>query len=776
MEHALAVLEWPKVLEQLAGHCETQPGELLAAALLPETEPVSVMARLEETSEASRLYQSSLPSLRGVRDVASQVEVAAKGGALGAEVLAQVGKALVVMQGCRKSLLESDAHRLKDFAGELPDLPKLAHRLETSVDVDGVVLDTASPALAAARGKIKQAEARILERIQRYVSRSRDLLSDPIFTERNGRFVIPLKAENRGKIKGIVHDSSASGQTIYLEPEDVVALGNSLREAEAAERAEVDRVLKELSAEVGAQAEVIVPGFAATARLDLIFAKAKLGAQQRGCEARPLPGARIRIAGGRHPLLSSESAVPLSVTLGEEADAILITGPNTGGKTIAIKSVGLFVAMAQSGMMLPAQDVAIGCFTQIWADIGDEQSLAQSLSTFSAHIKNISDALKSMRKDALVLLDEVGAGTDPDEGAALAQALLQAFLAKGAKILASTHYGELKVFAGSAPGFMNASMEFDVKTLRPTYKFLPGTPGSSHAFKIAARYGIPQTVLDQAQAGFSTQEQDVAKMIGQLESAQRRAQAAQSEADRLAARLRKVEAEAEEKIRRAEESRNRLGQRAADELDELLRQIRIEAEETFAEVKRGGTQEAIDQARMKLRGLQESGSDLSQSVRPKQAAPVAAAGQIELGAKVQYPALGFIGVVTSPVKNGKVTVQGKTSRMDLAVKDLVLLAPPEPVKAPKAKSSKLRLEKATQLKRELHLRHMRAEDALEALEKCIDDALVAGADMVRIVHGKGEGVLRKVTQDFLRRHPHVASFTDGEADDGGQGVTVARLE
>ncbi|ARU41790.1 hypothetical protein CCB80_11825 [Armatimonadetes bacterium Uphvl-Ar1] len=419
-------------------------------------------------------------------------------------------------------------------------------------------------------------------------------------------------------------------------------------------------------------------------------------------------------------------------------------------------------------------------FTQIWADIGDEQSLEQNLSTFSGHIKNIARALSGLKKGALVLLDEAGAGTDPDEGAALAAALLDAFLDGGAVVMASTHYGELKLFASDHAKLVNASMEFDLKSLAPTYRFLPGTPGSSHAFKIAGRYGVPKDVIERAEHGFSQQERDVARMIEQLENAQRRAHKAQSEADKLAARLKRVEEEAERKIEQAEAARRRVGERASSELDELLRQIRIEADQVFERVKKEKSQESINAARNEIRSINSAAGELSREIRPEEKV-VDSGIAVRKGVKVRIKNLNMTGVVTDDPRHGKVVVMVGAIRMDVDLKQVVPLEAPQPVVQKKSKGSsrmatRMRLEKATKISRELNIRQLRFEEAEEKLDQFLDDAIVAGVDEVRIVHGKGGGVLRKLTHDMLRRHSQIVSFEEADADSGGQGATVARLQ
>lgn len=780
LTHALEVLEFDLVRGQLVEACDTSGGASLAGGLLPRFQPEEVAFEIDRTGEAWDILALDPFSLSGVHDVTEACKIAGKGGVLSGEVLYQIGQSLSSSRLARAKLdsKRDRSPKLWVLGQRLPQQETLESKLLSSLDGDGTVRDEASLELASLRRRKAAAAQRIQERVQSYVSgKSRELLSDPIFTQRSGRYVIPLKAENRGKIRGIVHDTSASGATLYVEPEDVVALGNELREAEAAERAEVERILKDLSSRVGKVAPEVVDGLEAAHELDLILAKARLGEAMGGCVPRLVNGNSIKVVEARHPLLDRKAAVPLSVSLGGETDVLLITGPNTGGKTVAIKTVGLCAAMAQSGMMPPAKEVAIGPFTQIWADIGDEQSLQQSLSTFSGHIKNISEALRGTTRGALVLLDEVGAGTDPGEGAALARALLLNFQSRGAKVMASTHYGELKLLAANAPGFMNSSMEFDLKSLRPTYRLMVGVPGSSHAMRIAERHGMPREIIDEALQGFSDEHMDVSRMIERLETAQKQAQRAQSEADRLASRLRQVEQEAEEAVARAEATRRQVRERAGEELAALLREIRLEAADIFEQLKRDPSQKGFDAARQRLRDLQAVGEEMAQVSRPKREPNPSPAAQAPLvrGTAVRVRGYTQTGVIADQPKDGKAMVQIGPLKMKVALRDLTPVAP-ETAAPSKSRSSGAQLQKAMTASTEIHLRHYRAEDALEILEKFIDDAVLGGLSSVRIVHGKGEGVLRKVTQDYLRGHRHVRSFAGAEPSEGGDGVTVAVLK
>lgn len=773
--HALRVLEFEAIRDRLQRHSETSLGEAAARATEPSFEASEVWRLLGETREAMDfIARHSMPSLGAVRDLRESVNRAAKGGGLAGAEAYLVGETLRAMRVAKAAIQprRSDYPALWTYVEDLPEHPRLEDVIFDSLESDGAVKDGASPALLTLRQRKRASAQRIQERIQSYTTGSkRDLLSDPIFTIRDGRYVIPLKAENRGKIRGIVHDTSSTGATVFLEPEDVLQLGNALREIEAAERQEEIRILAEISEKIGAIAGEASVGVEQVARLDLVLAKAKLGYDLHGAIPAPIQSVGIKIQGGRHPLLDPATAVPLDLEVYAEGDSVLITGPNTGGKTVAIKTVGLFVLMLQSGIPAPAIDLRLGPFGQVWADIGDEQSLEQSLSTFSGHVKNIAAALRGLRPGGLVLLDEVGAGTDPAEGAALARAVLLSMRERGAAILASTHYGELKALAFTQEGFQNASMEFDVKTLRPTYRLRMGAPGASQALRIAERCGIPRDVVERAVGQLDEQQQDVATMLERLDQAQKQARIAQGEADRRQADLRRKEEDVERRLREARQIRESAHAKAHEEIEAVLRDIRIEAADIFDELKRGPDRAGTEAARARLKGLQEVGRDLA-----PEPLPTKPSGEVEItkGMSVRIEGYPQVGTVIEAPKGGMAVVQVGALKMSTPVSKLEIVA--RSVKESAKPRSNMGLKKAQTASTELHLRMMRAEDAERELERFIDDAVLAGLDSVRIVHGKGEGILRKLTQDYLRRHPHVRAYRLADASEGGDGVTVATFK
>lgn len=772
--HALRVLEFGSILERLQHHCETALGAALASELAPSFDEGEIWRLLGRTQEGHTLLGSHAPPSMGpVRELRDAFRRAAKGGTLGGQELFQCADALRAMREMGSFLtgLRETAPLLQEDALLLPDAKRTEEAIFDALEPNGDVKDHASAHLASLRQRKATSTSRLQERVHSYTTgKSRELLSDPIVTMRDGRYVVPLKAEYRGRIRGIVHDASASGQTIYVEPEDVLQLGNLLREIEAAEREEISRILLSLSSRLGAVGPQAVVGIEAAGRIDLVFAKARLGFEMKGSIPERLTWPRIEIEGGRHPLLDPTSAVPLDLRLGQK-ESVLITGPNTGGKTVAIKTVGLFVLMAQAGLMPPARMVRFGPFSQIWADIGDEQSLQQSLSTFSAHIKNIAEALNGLKPGALLLFDEIGAGTDPAEGAALAKAILNSVVEKGGTVLASTHYGELKAFAFETEGFRNAAMEFDSKSLRPTYKLLIGAAGASHALKIAERYGLPRSVIEQAKEGLSTQHVEMSRMMEQLDQSQKQARLAQGEADRRLAELRKLEQRADEKLKEAEEIRRTAHAKASAVVEEALRQIREESARVLDELKRAGADpRAQERARADLRALQEAGADFAQGLKPKERKRTTPGVQLSKGMHVKIDGYSQTGVLLEDPAGRNAQVQIGPLKMNVSVASLTPVDAPREQRRPQ---TNIRLQKAITANTEIHLRAMRGEEAMRDLERFIDDAVLAGVPSVRIVHGKGEGILRTMTRDFLKRNPSVASFRDGEPGEGGHGVTIA---
>jgi DNA mismatch repair protein MutS2 len=779
--HALSVTDFPEILRLLAEQCDTPQAAVAALALEPSDSREQVEKRLGETAEARRIIESDQPPPLGeLRDIAEPVDGAARGMALPGETLFKVRETLTVSRRMREFLLarRESAPSLAVMAAPISPLAELENQIEAAIEPDGLVKDHASPELAALRARVRVLTDRISEKMQSLSIRLRDSLSDSIVTQRSGRWCLPVRAEAKGRVKGIVHDTSASGATIFIEPEAVVTLGNELRTVESAEKHEVERILAALSAAVGEHAESIAASLEACAAIDLAFAKARLASNMRAVEPDLRDGQELVLRRARHPLLDRETVVPIDIEVGRSFQSLLITGPNTGGKTVALKMAGLAVAMAQSGLQVPAAEAQVGVFPQLWADIGDEQSLQQSLSTFSAHLRNIQRMVVGAQAGALVLLDEIGAGTDPTEGAALAKALLRHFLDAGTMVLASTHYGELKAFVYNTEGMQNAAMEFDVDSLRPTYRLRVGVPGASHALTIAERYGMPQYLLDDARAGLSAEEQDVSKMLDKLQMAQRDAEAAQAAAEDTRRELERQRRELERQTARAEEARRKALATVQEQVDQVRREIREEGERLFARLREAGTAgREAHKAREELRELDRLAKEISEEIVPKPVRPrdrrtPAKGDTVRIGSYTQT------GRVLSDPEEGRVQVLVGGMRMTVKLSELELVeeeAEQRPRRGSAAASS-VALDRTGSISPELHLRHLRADEACSELERYLDDAVLAGLATVRIVHGKGTGALRRAVHERLRKHAAVSSFRLADPAEGGDGATIVEFK
>lgn len=776
LEATLRQLEFNQVVDMWAEHCENEVAHAEVLATLPAFHPDVVAALQLQTAQGLELLDDlSLPHLGRIKDLELNVERLAKGGRENGEILWQIGDAMAVMRQISALTQSRRAGwtSLTIWLESMPVIPKLEERLLTSLDGGGTVRNEASVELDRIRRGKTQATQRVLERIQSYTSgRQRDLLSDPLYTQRDGRYVIPLKAENRNKIKGIVHDTSASGQTIFVEPEDVVAASNQLRELEAAERSEVARILRDLSEYVGTHGKELAEGIRAAIELDKVFSRVRFGLATGSSIPRSTAAHCLTIRHGRHPLIARDKVVPFSLSLGSDANILLITGPNTGGKTVTLKAVALFVAMAQCGLMIPAAESYVGFFPQIWADIGDKQSLEQSLSTFSGSIQNLASITKNLKPGALVVLDEVGSGTDPAEGAALARAILVFLQEKDARVLASTHHGELKLLAFDRPGFANASMEFDTRTLMPTYRLLLGTPGASHALRIAERYGLPTEIIESAKETDGQVASEISEVLERLNHAQRQAQKAQSRADQMASRLETLEKEAATAAEQADRARREARQKSADLLETTLQTIRIETAEILEDLKSNYSLENVSTARKRLRNLQEQGAEQLKSLRPERAT-----SNIELAVdmSVKLRGQGQAGRVLQAPKDGKVLVQLGQLRLTVPVADVVPVDE-KPVTLKHKPKANLGLAKNLSSAIEIQIIGLREEEARNRLVKFLDDSELAGFESVRIVHGKGQGILRKMCHEVLRAHRGVADFRLGEPVEGGDGATIARFK
>ncbi len=781
----LRVLEFPVIGERLAVLCVSPQGREKAQALRPAPVLAEVERRQRETSEARALAETAggLP-IHGVRDVRDAVHRATIGGVLSSADLLDLRQTLAAARALQGFLA---AHRaaapvLTDAAAGLGVFPDLEEAIRQAIGDDGAILNGASPDLGRIRRERRTGETRVRERLEQILRTpsTQRMLQEPLITIRGDRYVLPVRAEFREHFSGVVHDQSASGMTVFMEPLAIVSLGNRLRELAAAEQREIARILAALSARVGEAAPELTETLEALADLDVAAAKAALSLQMDAACPRLNAVGRVVLRDARHPLLSGE-VVPVDIRLGGEFRTLVITGPNTGGKTVTLKTLGLLTVMAQAGLHIPASsDSEVAVFPEVYADIGDEQSIEQSLSTFSSHLTAIVDILRSLEATpagaarALVLLDEVGAGTDPTEGAALAQAMIETLHEQGVCTVVTTHYNELKSLAFTHSGVENASVEFDENTLRPTFRVLIGTPGHSNAFVIAGRLGLDPEIVSRARSYLARRDADLAGLLEAIDRdraalAVERAALARAEAD-----LARLGARQEEETRRLAAERQRLADRAHAELAGLLRTARKDLDELMAALRSEPTPDAVSRVRAYLRDLSRTAEAYAAEAHlPPPGSPPE---DLRVGEDVLVVSLDRRGVVrAAPDNRGEVEVQTGPLKVRVALGDLRRVdasGSPAPPGAPTATPS---LDKSLTVPSTLDLRGREASDAVLELDKYLDEATLAGLERVTIIHGKGTGALRRAVQAHLTHHPEVAAFRLGGEGEGGSGATIVDL-
>ncbi len=814
----LSVLEYPKILERLKAFCDFSASMELARSLQPTDSYALALARLGETSEARRLFSTNDNiGIGGAHDIRSAADLAGRGGVLDPQQLLDVKSTLISCRELKKSLeRKTDEYpRLAQIAAGLPEAHGIVDAISRVLSERGEVLDSASPKLASLRREIKIAHDRLMSRLQRYLTESASKLQEPIITQRDGRYVIPLRAEFKGQIKAVVHDQSSSGATLFVEPLPIVELNNSMRELQLQERDEERRILYELSSQIGEHREELTYGVENLAMLDLIFAKAKYAEELKASEPliKEMPKVKsqksvlskvegaetsdvghstfdtpqIKLLNARHPLLDPQTVVPIDVDPKPGTRAIVITGPNTGGKTVSLKTVGLFALMAQSGLHIPAQSGSeLPCFQAVYADIGDEQSIEQSLSTFSGHITNIIRILKQIDQRSLVIFDELGAGTDPQEGAALARAILNYLLETGCTTLVATHYPELKTFAHSTEGVVNASLEFDIKTLRPTYHLTIGLPGRSNALLIAQRLGLPQPIIDSAKAEIHPDELRADKLLDDIRKERNRTSRERQKLEKARDRLEAQTKEIEKRLEKIE-----------DERREVLAKARAEGELEVAVLKRNidSLKSQLKKAKQPLEALKQLEKKVEE-IEEKIEAPVERRRTIDnrpsssmvnrplsLGERVFVTTLNTEGVVTA-LGESDAEVQIGSLRVRARLVDLRRKS--QDAEVPEAKPTEEKKQDAEGSARavlsgtkspgiELNLRGKLVEDGLEELDRYLEKAYSSGLLFVRIVHGKGTGRMRDAVRNALKESPYVASYEEPKDNEGGAGVTVAKM-
>jgi DNA mismatch repair protein MutS2 len=822
-QQTLEILEFASVLQHVARYVSFSASRELAMALLPGTDVADVRARLQRTTEARMLLNEQPDvSIGGARDVRGPARRAERGGVLDAGTFLEIAATLASARQLRRTLRQLDPERMPIFyelGSDLPHMPEIEDAIARTIGEDGTVLDSASPQLARLRSEVRIAFQRLQDRLQSMLTNSQysDALQEPIITIRNGRYVVPVKASHRRVVRGLVHDQSSSGATLYVEPMAVVEQNNRWRELQSAEEEEVARILAELSEQIGAQAAAIAGGVETLAQIDLALALARY-ANALNCvepeivEALPDDGQPandqpaeplLRLTQARHPLLDQRTVVPIDLWLGGAFRLLLITGPNTGGKTVALKTTGLLALMAQAGMHIPAQAPSrLPVFQQIFADIGDEQSIEQSLSTFSSHMSNIIRILRALEEPidrerllsgeeidwsetggpALVLLDELGAGTDPVEGAALARAIIGRLLELNVLGVATTHYAELKAFAYTTEGVENASVEFDVETLAPTYRLTIGIPGRSNALAIAARLGLDPELVEQARGLMTREEAQVEDLLAGIRQEREAAAAEQHRAAQLREDAEKYRDRLADELREFEQQREAEWQTARDQIDNELREVRNQLRRLRDEVGSVSvTRQWMAEAEQRLQEMRAAVPE--QPPGPRRVVPAAPATPqpsqprpIQVGDTVHVRSIGLTGEVLSideEEQTAEVQVGGFRMQADLRELRREKGGRPrgEPRRPTSARSS---LPPVPDVSMSFDIRGWRAAEVAEKLDRYLNDAYLAGMPSVQIIHGKGTGALRQVVRDVVSGHPLVASFGGG-GQEGGDGVTVVRL-
>ena len=787
-EKSLKTLELPAVLGMLAAEAVSVEAKQAALDLCPSSDRYEVQNRLGETTAAKTMMTlRGSPSFSGIKDVRGAVKRADMGGMLNTSELLDVAallrsaqSAVAYASGDRKNNTDID-HLFEALVAN----KYLEGKISTCVVGIEEIADSASPELSDIRRKIRLASDKIRQILNRIISSPAysKALQEPIISVKNDRYVVPVKAEYKGAVPGLVHDVSASGATFFIEPMAAVEQGNEIRELMAKEKQEIERILMELSADVAMHGGDITTDFTVLTALDLIFAKARLSySLNASCPALNADGC-LKFKRARHPLLDAKTAVPIDIELGGAFDTLVITGPNTGGKTVTLKTLGLLNAMAYCGLHIPADDgSAVPVFTEILADIGDEQSIEQSLSTFSSHMTNIVGILRERSGGALLLFDELGAGTDPVEGAALAIAIIEHARRSGARIAATTHYAELKHFAITTPGVINASCEFDVETLRPTYRLLIGVPGKSNAFAVSSRLGLPDAVIEDAKSRVNTESASVEEVLGSLEQTRRQMEDEAAETRRLLIEMRENAAKAQEYKNQTEREREKaaqlarreanriLGQArsAADDVMEELGRLRVKAQETDWHKLNAEKSELFRKLNVSENALEAKGEEAAADAPPDRA--------LVPGDKVKLLGLGTTADVISISKDGVLTLQAGIMKITARADEVRLTQSDTQSSVKKHLKRSAAAFTAAAAKPEIDIRGMMTDEAIPVLERFLDSARMGRLEAVTVIHGKGTGALRRAVQQSLKRDGNVKAFRLGRYGEGEDGVTIVELK
>ncbi|AIF51428.1 endonuclease MutS2 [Pelosinus sp. UFO1] len=783
----LKTLEYNKIREMLADKSSSIMGRELAEKLVPANDFAEVTKRIAETREAREILDamSSIP-LGGIRDIRSLLKRAEIGSVLAPDELVAIGSTLYASRRMKSFFVDMPAAFtiLPGYVQNITVVRNVENVIENIVNEQGQIRDDASVELLHIRREIKSSQGRIKDKLDGILRSSeyQKYFQDALVTVRSDRYVIPIKQEYRHHFPGIIHDQSASGATVFIEPMAVVVLNNEIKQLMSAEKNEVERILRLATEQVANVSEVIHVNCHMLAQIDLAFAKAKLSLVMHATLPIINDSGYVNLRQARHPLIDSAVVVPIDIYIGKDFNTLLITGPNTGGKTVTLKTLGLFALMTQSGLYIPVNSGSeITVFNNIFADIGDEQSIEQSLSTFSAHMTNIVRILKNISPSDLVLIDEIGAGTDPDEGAALAMSILEYLLRIGVKTIATTHYSELKTFAYSRQGIENASVEFDIQTLRPTYRLLIGVPGSSNAFAISKRLGLSDPIIDQARQFIDKDHAEFENVLNALEEQKIAYDKLHEEVleQEQALQILREKLASEENVLAMK--KNKILLRAQEEAESLLRRTRRETEEIITELKAqfavkssSARQVIFDKSRKRLK---ESLGDLNENEENDTDLPIATANNLSPGVDVYVTTLKQKGTVLS-IGSNEVTVQLGIMKMSVAIADCRLIHESSSIKNKNKNKDKNRdknFMKTQGVSRQIDIRGMMVDEAEYVLGKYIDDAILAGLNTVIVIHGKGTGALRKGVRTYLKNHHYVRDISIGELNEGGDGATVVQL-
>ena len=783
-ERTLKILEFNKVKEKLRKYAITSGGKELIDNLEPYKSIYEVEKKLEETNEAlDILIRKGTPPFEGLHDTRAEIARAAKGGVLTPGQLIKIGSMLRCSRRFKEYVVRKEEEigykHLEDLAYILVPLKGLESEIDNAIISEEEISDKASGTLYNIRRSLKEKNSSVREKINSIVRANSKYLQDSLYTMRGDRYVIPVKAEYKGAVPGLVHDQSSTGATLFIEPMSLVNLNNEIKELMLKEKAEIERILSELSSKVYNNIDVVTSNSNILKELDFIFAKGKYASSLNAILPKIRNDKSFDIIGGKHPLIDQKIVVPSDVYLGDEFTTLMITGPNTGGKTVTLKTVGLLHLMALSGLLIPAKDgSSVGFYKEIFADIGDEQSIEQSLSTFSGHITNIVTILDDADGDSLVLFDELGSGTDPAEGSALAIAIIETLRDRGARIIATTHYSELKGYALRTIGVENASVEFDVETLRPTYRLLIGIPGKSNAFEISRRLGLSNDVIEKAKNSMSKENLQFEDLIRDLQEKSILANRDAREAKKLRDEAENLKNKYNEKINKLDKIRDKAYEEARLEAKNIISKAKDEADEivkAMRELEKMGIAEGgrnrLEQERQKLKASLEEKEAAMIKTRENQGEIIK---KVQLGMEAFLPSLNQrVIIVSNPDNKGEVQVEAGIMKINVKLKDLRKVNEEPKKKEKKKREVKLNLKSVDS---RIDLRGMDSEEACYRTDKYLDEAYMSNLGEVTIVHGKGTGILRKAINDMLKRHPHVKSYRLGVYGEGGDGVTIVELK